>query len=654
MEDLYICLVCCRYFADFLRERGPLRLDHPDITSELQQFPPEASIFIEKAGGIGKFLIQSLQFAMIDEYVCLMQDAVKARNLVMENKKALQPTPVYSPAVSSAAPVFPSSSTSSVVYPSPDSGVKSSSSVSDLCDFSPIEKKKKKKLALEMDATTSSPEHSQSPTVDVKDLFKKKVYEAAGKPIEEDDSAKDSQRDTESPYSIASDLGYQRRNSTSSVAGSEPELDVLKQIKGQTKPDSASSSSTPNRIPPVPSPSASPSRALFLPAKPDMQKKVSNVKNLWNLSPATNIPEETESLTKLAPSWEGVQSDWNKIVKENQEPNSLLSNLPIPLPTSVPTTAPSVAPSYYSQSSMEDIDDIDDISERLNTEKNTDTDIPVVAPAIGASKFGAIGSSKEGSPVRVPSTKYLASNPVVTNSYASSISPLSTMPPFPDTSKSPVAFMDPPKPSNIPVFNPSQPPPGFVPASSKWSNIGKAVGEAIHQENNNDVATTSSLFSQQSIWSDGINAISQEINANVMNVCQQADNSLVEETAEYVHAKLQGSDAFNTPELYNNIVSSIKHDFEQKQQQVPLHLSLPQTEKSKTAEIGCGTGPLEELSLYQALKDERKRVEEELAKTAELCEAMRNNMTREMRSVKSQLDSYQVECRVSGLFQSFV
>ena len=80
------------FFATFLQENGPLNVEDPRIQQEVDNFPPEAHGIISAAGGIGRFLIQSLQFAMIDDFVCLMHDAVKARTLADQYKQKLRET----------------------------------------------------------------------------------------------------------------------------------------------------------------------------------------------------------------------------------------------------------------------------------------------------------------------------------------------------------------------------------------------------------------------------------------------------------------------------------------------------------------------------------------------------------------------------------
>lgn len=47
----------------------------------IEDFPPDAKVKIEQVGGLSNFLRQSLKFGMINDFVCLLKDAVKARHM---------------------------------------------------------------------------------------------------------------------------------------------------------------------------------------------------------------------------------------------------------------------------------------------------------------------------------------------------------------------------------------------------------------------------------------------------------------------------------------------------------------------------------------------------------------------------------------------
>jgi len=91
----------------------------PLIERELEKCSTEAQVVICAAGGIGKFLHQSLQFAVVDGYICLAGDAGKARQLARSRRQALiqkqQPQIKLNPppsAVVSANTILPTVQTS--------------------------------------------------------------------------------------------------------------------------------------------------------------------------------------------------------------------------------------------------------------------------------------------------------------------------------------------------------------------------------------------------------------------------------------------------------------------------------------------------------------------------------------------------------------
>ncbi|XP_050415748.1 uncharacterized protein LOC126829704 [Patella vulgata] len=66
------------YFAEFLEAHGPLHVQDRLLLNEISHFPPEAMEVIQKVGGLRHFLQQSLKFAMINDFVCVLKDAVRA------------------------------------------------------------------------------------------------------------------------------------------------------------------------------------------------------------------------------------------------------------------------------------------------------------------------------------------------------------------------------------------------------------------------------------------------------------------------------------------------------------------------------------------------------------------------------------------------
>ena len=68
---------------DILKVNGPLAIDDTRVQQELEVFPPEAQEKIKNAGGLGDFLRQSFKFAVIDDVISLLTDAVKAREIAL-------------------------------------------------------------------------------------------------------------------------------------------------------------------------------------------------------------------------------------------------------------------------------------------------------------------------------------------------------------------------------------------------------------------------------------------------------------------------------------------------------------------------------------------------------------------------------------------
>ena len=107
-------LIMCRMFASLLKQHGPLDPNDDVVKKQLQKCSTDAQIVICDAGGVAKFLRQSLQFAVVDGYVCLASDAGKARQIVRSHRQALNQNPPQPPAklnppphISAKANVFP-------------------------------------------------------------------------------------------------------------------------------------------------------------------------------------------------------------------------------------------------------------------------------------------------------------------------------------------------------------------------------------------------------------------------------------------------------------------------------------------------------------------------------------------------------------------
>ncbi|XP_036603868.1 E3 ubiquitin-protein ligase TTC3 [Trichosurus vulpecula] len=67
------------YFSQILEEHGPLEIDDKLLVGEYEHFPEETRKIVEEAGGLKSFLLDSLRFVMIDNYIGLMKDAVQLK-----------------------------------------------------------------------------------------------------------------------------------------------------------------------------------------------------------------------------------------------------------------------------------------------------------------------------------------------------------------------------------------------------------------------------------------------------------------------------------------------------------------------------------------------------------------------------------------------
>ena len=67
-----------RHFEQLL-EKGPCHQDDELMQKELEALSPVAQEIVRQSGGISKLLLQSVKFAVIGGFICLMRDAAEAR-----------------------------------------------------------------------------------------------------------------------------------------------------------------------------------------------------------------------------------------------------------------------------------------------------------------------------------------------------------------------------------------------------------------------------------------------------------------------------------------------------------------------------------------------------------------------------------------------
>ncbi|XP_023929974.1 E3 ubiquitin-protein ligase TTC3 [Lingula anatina] len=77
------------FFEETLKVSGPIHIEDERITGEIRNFPDEAVYLIKKAGHLRDFLLKSFKFAVIGDYVCLMRDAVHAREMWEKDRQRL-------------------------------------------------------------------------------------------------------------------------------------------------------------------------------------------------------------------------------------------------------------------------------------------------------------------------------------------------------------------------------------------------------------------------------------------------------------------------------------------------------------------------------------------------------------------------------------
>ncbi|XP_067849412.1 E3 ubiquitin-protein ligase TTC3 [Heptranchias perlo] len=80
------------YFAQILKEHGPMEIDDSMLVGEFENFPPEAQELVRNAGGLKSFLMESLRFVVINNLIGLMKHAVQLKSLAVNEKAATRGT----------------------------------------------------------------------------------------------------------------------------------------------------------------------------------------------------------------------------------------------------------------------------------------------------------------------------------------------------------------------------------------------------------------------------------------------------------------------------------------------------------------------------------------------------------------------------------
>ncbi|XP_074652526.1 uncharacterized protein LOC141906928 isoform X2 [Tubulanus polymorphus] len=75
------------FFIDYFTANGPIVATSPKLQQFVNEcFPEEAKKLVMDKGGIAKFLMQNLKFAMIEDVLCLVKDAMQGRKIANERK----------------------------------------------------------------------------------------------------------------------------------------------------------------------------------------------------------------------------------------------------------------------------------------------------------------------------------------------------------------------------------------------------------------------------------------------------------------------------------------------------------------------------------------------------------------------------------------
>ncbi|NWW72675.1 TTC3 ligase, partial [Climacteris rufus] len=66
-----ICENLYEYFSQILEEHGPLEINNKLLIGEYEHFPEETRKVVEDEGGLEPFLLKSLRFIMVDNFLGL-------------------------------------------------------------------------------------------------------------------------------------------------------------------------------------------------------------------------------------------------------------------------------------------------------------------------------------------------------------------------------------------------------------------------------------------------------------------------------------------------------------------------------------------------------------------------------------------------------
>ncbi|KAG7171463.1 E3 ubiquitin-protein ligase TTC3-like 1, partial [Homarus americanus] len=84
------------FMYDWLKSEGPMSIIDPRLRQYVSEnFPPEARNYVLQCGGIKELLMQSIQFAMIDNLICVRDHVVKTQDMACSEIKERMINPRY-------------------------------------------------------------------------------------------------------------------------------------------------------------------------------------------------------------------------------------------------------------------------------------------------------------------------------------------------------------------------------------------------------------------------------------------------------------------------------------------------------------------------------------------------------------------------------
>lgn len=76
------------FMHDFIMSEGPINVDDPKLKQYvIDNFPEESAKYVQDCGGLRKFLLRSVDFALLDDTVCVKEHVIRAQEKVVAGVK---------------------------------------------------------------------------------------------------------------------------------------------------------------------------------------------------------------------------------------------------------------------------------------------------------------------------------------------------------------------------------------------------------------------------------------------------------------------------------------------------------------------------------------------------------------------------------------